>query len=508
MRRRHRLGSGAAARRRSARALVRALAVAALAGTLLSVAGPALAHPLGNFTANTSAHLLVGGSATRIEYVLDLAEIPAFQARQTIDADADGEVSGAEGERYTASECAAIAAGLSLAVDGGDTAALQVEAAALDFPDGEAGLQTLRLTCSLRAETGPLPSGARVSYRDDTRRDRAGWREVSAAGDGARLLDSDVPADSPSDQLRDYPRDRLAAPLAQTTAALRVEPSGGGSSPAAVGGPREGPGGLVAGLDGALGGLLARRRLTPGLGALALGIAFVLGMLHAVAPGHGKTVMAAYLVGRRGSVRDAVQLGVTVAVTHTVGVLLLGAALSASEAIAPERLYPLLGLASGLLFAGVGLTLLRSALSQRRAPGSHGHDHGGHDHGGHGHARHGHDHGGGRAAGDAGWRGLIAPGLAGGLVPSPSALLVLLAGTTLGRSGFAVAGVLAYGLGMSTTLVGAGWVLLRARSRLNGRALPARWARWRPLAEAAPLATACLVVLGGLVLAARSVLAA
>lgn len=124
----------------------------------------------------------------------------------------------------------------------------------------------------------------------------------------------------------------------------------------------------------------------------------------------------------------------------------------------------------------------------------------GHEHG------HGHDH---YHPGEGpGWRGLIAPGLAGGLVPSPSALLVLLAGTTLGRSGFAVAGVLAYELGMSTTLVGAGWLLLRARTRLSGRAVPVRWVRWRPLFDAAPLGTAVFVVLGGLVLTARSVLAA
>lgn len=494
----------------------RLLAVAALTAAVLCAAAPAFAHPLGNFTANTSAHLLVGAEATRIDYVLDLAEIPAFQARQGMDADGDG-VSAAEGDRYAATECAVIAGGIALGVDGAGAVPVRVESTAITFPAGEAGLPTLRLTCSLAAETGPLPSAAELSYRDDTRRDRIGWREVSATGDGTRLLASDVPVASPSDQLRAYPQDRLAAPLTQTTAALRVDPSAGASAPAAGGAVRVGSGGLsgglVAGLDDRLGGLLASRRLTPGLGALALGIAFVLGMLHAVAPGHGKTVMAAYLMGRRGSTRDAVHLGVTVAVTHTAGVLLLGAALSATEAVAPERLYPLLGLASGLLFAAVGVGLLRAALTRRRAEPAQGHDHShGYVHGhGHDHGTHGHDHhaadGHGPGSGGSGWRGLIAPGLAGGLVPSPSALLVLLAGTALGRAGFAVAAVLAYGLGMSTTLVGAGWLLLRARTRLDGAAAPASWARWRRFAEMAPLATAGLVVLGGLVLAARSVLA-
>jgi nickel/cobalt exporter len=220
---------------------------------------------------------------------------------------------------------------------------------------------------------------------------------------------------------------------------------------------------------------------------VALLLAVALGAAHALAPGHGKTVMAAYLVGLRGTLRQALTIGATVTLTHTAGVLLLGLVLSTSRAVASERLYPWLGLGSGLLLAGVGLGLL---LRARPAPYPHPHDHG-HDHG------HG---GGGRPLGR---RGLVVLGLAGGLVPSPSAVVVLLAGIALGRAWFGVALVLAYGAGMAATLTGVGLLLAGLRTRLDRRlqlppgSLPAR------LGRLLPAATASVIVLAGLALAAQ-----
>ena len=125
--------------------------------------------------------------------------------------------------------------------------------------------------------------------------------------------------------------------------------------------------------------------------------------------------MAAYLVGLRGTLRQAAIIGATVTITHTAGVLLLGLVLTTSRAVAPERLYPWLGLASGLLLAGVGVGLLVRARTghhpARPRTIAHPHDHH-------------HDHG--PAAARCGRRGLVALGLAGGLVPSPSAVVVLL----------------------------------------------------------------------------------
>ena len=232
-----------------------------------------------------------------------------------------------------------------------------------------------------------------------------------------------------------------------------------------------------------------------------------LGAAHALAPGHGKTVMAAYLVGLRGTLRQAATIGATVTLTHTAGVLLLGLVLTTSRAVASERVYPWLGLGSGLLLAGVGIGLLV------RARTGHGHPHGHPDHR-HGHPDpdpdpdhphpHDHDHPG--AASGAGrplgWRGLVALGLAGGLVPSPSAVVVLLGGIALGQAWFGVALVLAYGLGMAATLTGVGLLLAHLRTRMDRRLrVPAGSVLGR-IGRLLPAATASVIVLVGLGLAA------
>jgi nickel/cobalt transporter (NicO) family protein len=233
--------------------------------------------------------------------------------------------------------------------------------------------------------------------------------------------------------------------------------------------------------------LVGERSRTPGFVAVALLLAVVLGAAHALAPGHGKTVMAAYLVGLRGTVRQAATIGATVTLTHTAGVLLLGLVLSTTRAVASERVYPWLGLGSGLLLAAVGLGLL-----VRARPGHHGHPHPHpHDHTGHHHGR------------PLGRRGLVALGLAGGLVPSPSAVVVLLGGIALGRAWLGVALVLAYGVGMAATLTGVGLLLAHLRTRMDRRLhLPAGSLLAR-LGRLLPAVTASVIVLVGLGLAAQ-----
>jgi nickel/cobalt transporter (NicO) family protein len=248
--------------------------------------------------------------------------------------------------------------------------------------------------------------------------------------------------------------------------------------------------------------LVGEQARAPGFLGLALLLAVVLGAAHALAPGHGKTVMAAYLVGLRGTVRQAATIGAIVTVTHTAGVLLLGLVLSTSRAVASERVYPWLGLGSGLLLAAVGVGLLVRARPGRHAhphPHSHGHPraHGHHPHDQAGH--HGPEHGG----RPLGRRGLVALGLAGGLVPSPSAVVVLLGGIALGQVWLGVALVLAYGLGMAATLTGVGLLLAHLRTRMDRRLrLPAGSLLAR-LGRLLPAATAAVIVLVGLGLAAQ-----
>jgi ABC-type nickel/cobalt efflux system permease component RcnA len=245
-----------------------------------------------------------------------------------------------------------------------------------------------------------------------------------------------------------------------------------------------------------LAALVGERSGSAGFAVLALLVAVGLGAAHALAPGHGKTVMAAYLVGLRGSLRQAATIGATVTLTHTAGVLLLGLVLSTTRAVASERVYPWLGLGSGLLLTGVGVGLLLRARPGRR---HHHHE----DVHSHHHHHHDHDHGHGTEGRPLGRRGLIALGLAGGLVPSPSAVVVLLAGIALGRAWFGVALVLAYGAGMAATLTGVGLLLAHLRNRMDRRLrLPAGSLVAR-LGRMLPAVTASVIVLVGLGLAVQ-----
>jgi nickel/cobalt transporter (NicO) family protein len=486
--------------------LARRGAVLAALAAILLVAGAtgAAAHPLGNFTVNTSSGLRVGPGRLAVDYVVDMAEIPTFQTRQAIDADHDGRVAAAEAARWRDRECQRLAAGLRASVDG-QAVSLAVAGSALRFPEGVGGLATLRLECALAA---PLPpgraAGRALAYADGNFGGRVGWHEITAVGDRATLDAADVPAISPSGRLTSYPADQLSSPLDQRSAALRFHP-GGPAAPAGGQSPAAGARGGVDRATAAFAKLVGERSGSPGFAMVAVLLAVALGAAHALAPGHGKTVMAAYLVGLRGTLRQALTIGATVTLTHTAGVLLLGLVLTTSRAVASERLYPWLGLGSGLLLAAVGVGLLLRARPGHDHGDAHDHPHPHphpHDHPhSHDHPHpHDHDHGGGRPLGR---RGLVALGLAGGLVPSPSAVVVLLGGIALGRAWFGVALVLAYGAGMAATLTGVGLLLAKLRTRMDRRlqlpagSLPARAGRLLPAA------TASVIVLGGLLLAAQ-----
>jgi ABC-type nickel/cobalt efflux system permease component RcnA len=512
------------------------LAVLALAVALVVSAGPAAAHPLGNFTVNTYSGLRVQPDRVVVDLVVDMAEIPTVQAKRTIDTDNDGKVSDAEGVAYATSACPDAAQKLSLQVDG-RRAPIRTLSAEVAFPPGAAGLSTLRLTCALAADTGEIRGDRTVEFSSSLYTDRVGWREITAVGDRTTVAASDVRPTTASERLTAYPNDLLSSPLDQRNAVVKVRPGG----PAAADVPGAAPGTAASqprGIDAAtraFTALVARQHLSLGFGALALALAIGLGAIHAFAPGHGKTMMAAYLVGQRGSLRQAGVIGLTVTATHTVGVLLLGIVLSASTTLAPESLYPWLGLASGLLLAALGVSLLLRAVRHRPllfadAPArEHEHEHalvaagGGHEHA-HPHddrphddrphddrpEEHGHSHGGRHHShppvpgdGPLEWRTLVPLGLAGGFVPSPSAIVVLLGAIALGRAWFGVVLVVGYGLGMAATLTGAGLLLVGARGAIETRLTGPRASRLAPLVAALPVLTAAAIIAGGMYLAFR-----
>jgi ABC-type nickel/cobalt efflux system permease component RcnA len=216
------------------------------------------------------------------------------------------------------------------------------------------------------------------------------------------------------------------------------------------------------------------------------------GALHALSPGHGKSMVAAYLVGTRGTARDAIALGATVTVTHTIGVFALGGvALGLSQWVLPEDLYPWLTLVSGLMVLCVGAAVLRGRVRARSAGiagHGHGHDHGhGHSHGGHGHS---HDHP------ELTRRSLLAMGASAGIIPCPSALVVLLAAVAQHEIALGLLLIVAFSLGLATTLTTLGLLVVRASKllqRASGRAATA-------MAVYVPALSALAIVAVGLVL--------
>lgn len=509
-------------RRRTTHALTQTAVVFVLVVLALAATPDAAnAHPLGNLSVNTFSRLTVAADKVTVEVVVDAAEIPTLQAFPDINRKR-GAIDARERAAYQADRCRAIMSAIQLQAGGRDVA-LQVGAAALSFPPGSAGLRTSRLECTLSSPDELATPNSTLAYRITANTDRVGWREIVAVGDGVMFTSSDVSDKSISASLTQYPEDLLNSPLDQRDANITVGDAVAVAPLARA--PDRSPSVLPRGLDRfstAFTDLVARRDLTLGFALLALLIAVGLGALHAFAPGHGKTVMAAYLVGREGSFRQAAIVGMSVTATHTLGVLALGVALTGAGLASPERVYPWLGTLSGLLLAGIGAGLLlrhhrsRGAGHAAIAPGeaeAHNHDHG-RDAAPHGRAEHGsHRHGlvsHTHAPPPTSVRGLITMGFAGGLVPSPSALLVLLGGVALGRAWFGVLLVVAYGIGMAVALIGTGLLLVSARDAV-GRLMSRRSESPRAhrvvtmVGGALPTVTAGVVVIVGLGIALRSV---
>lgn len=218
-----------------------------------------------------------------------------------------------------------------------------------------------------------------------------------------------------------------------------------------------------------LGGRLQEYVSSPGFAPAAILVALAAGAAHALAPGHGKTLAAAYLIGTEGKVRDALWLGSSVAVMHTLSSLVLAVAwtfFSLSDLIGLESLTTVLQLVAGVLVIATGIWLIRRHLTR---PHSHSHSHS-HAHG-HGHS-HGHSHGTSRP-------GLVLLGISGGLTPSPAAFLVLVTGLFSGRAGFALVLVICFGLGLGAVLFVIGLLAL------SGRNVVARATESRAILQAA-----------------------
>jgi nickel/cobalt exporter len=459
------------------------LATALATAATVALTSTALAHPLGNFTVNRAVAVTLTPGAVLVRYIVDMAEIPAFATIQAIDSDADGTIVSNEGRRWADATCNLASTAVELVVDN------QVWPLAVDgspqlaFPAGAGGLETLRLECSLRAALMPAEGEHRLSVRDRTDDGHVGWREVTIVPDGVRLLTSDVPVVSPSAGLTAYPIDALETPPDVRSATAIFHAGGSAAVPGGAATADNGP--RSTSVD-PLASLIAGEPTLP-VALLALLIAAALGAAHALTPGHGKGLVAAYLIGSRGTLRQAAGLGATVAATHTLGVFALGGmTLVAGELFVPETAIAWLSVMSGGLVAVLGLVLVWRALRPQRRLQHHDHAHGDEAHGHHHPPR-------------LSTPGLVALGLAGGMVPSASALIVLLAAVSTGRLAFGLGLIVAFGFGMALVLGGLAGLTAFAAGRVVGQGGLASRPLLRRAASLLPIASGATVLVIGCV---------
>jgi nickel/cobalt exporter len=436
------------------RALLLALALALLA------APSASAHPLGNFSINHLTTVAVSKDRVDLHYVLDQAEIPTVEERRLSRADV------LERKRREVAEH------LALRVNGREVPLTIATTARLGYPRGAAGLKTTRFELDLSAK---VREPRRVEIRDDTFPGRVGWKAiVSKPGDGTDVR-TNAPSGDPTHGLRRYPQDLLSSPLDRRDATFAVSRGDGALTAPKADGERVST--THAGGDGFT-SIFERAATGEGVLALLLLAAFGWGALHALSPGHGKAMVAAYLVGTRGTARHALALGATVTVTHTIGVFALGVVtLGLSQYVLPEDLYPWLTLVSGLMVVGIGAGVLRWRV--RRARGHHHHHH--------------------HAPEDLTWRGLVGMGAAAGLIPCPSALVVLLAAISQHEVALGLLLITAFSLGLAGTLSALGLAVVRARRLLPRLGVTGR------IAAALPALSALLIVAVGCMLTIRAV---
>jgi ABC-type nickel/cobalt efflux system permease component RcnA len=478
---------------------IAAVVAAAALGALAAASAPAAAHPLGNFTVNHLSRVTAGGGAVHVRYVLDLAEIPAFALDRALDA--NGTPTSAQRRRWAAGHARAIASELDLRIDGARVS-LVPQAATIRARPGAGGLPTLYATVDLSA---PVDAGTHAFvYRDRTEPGRLGWKDVVAGAER-----------EPTDELRTYPSALIGSPRTRTALQGRIDANGAVVATAdAEAGAATGGTGLAR--SNALSDVLARGAGDPLVVIGALLLAFGLGALHALEPGHGKTLLAVSLVGARATAAQALILASALTAAHTAGVLALGVALiAAAEWIVPEAIYSWIALASGIVVTVIGARALAREIRDR-LPYVHEHVHV-HPHA-HPHA-HGHVH----AAGDAHahahsddeaharlhaipgterltFRGALLAAVSGNIAPCPAAVVVLLAALAQHRVGYGLVLIVAFSLGLAAVLTGLGIAVVRGADWLIARP------RFDRVARLAPLLTACGMVGIGAIMIAQGLL--
>ena len=448
---------------------------------ILIFAAAAAAHPLGNFSVNQYSRLEVEKSAIKIRQVLDMAEIPTFQEQSAIDTDKNGTLSGEELNAYADRITPQFLANLHLSVNN-QPLEIRADSKEITTPPGAGNLPTLRIEWNLIADLPNKNSVNQVVFENKNHAERLGWNEivVNRVG-GINVFNSTAFGSGITDELKAYPQETLNAPLGERTAKFSFS-SGAMPENAVILQNRDGHTTAAVQTD-RLAELIAVPEVTPSIILFGLFLAFGLGAIHAMSPGHGKAVVGAYLVGSKGTPKHAIFLGLTVTITHTLGVFALGLiTLFASNYILPERLIPFLSFVSGLLVLYIGLTMFKSRLvaamgwetaghhhghshshgdghSHSHAPDEHSHDEHSHAHHEHTHTHDGHTHSH-LPPENVSWKSLLALGISGGLLPCPSALVLMLSAISLNRVGYGLVLTLVFSFGLAATLTAVGLIFL------------------------------------------------
>ncbi len=433
-----------------------------ISGLFITFTFSVFAHPLGNFSINQFSKIEPTAVKIRIRQVLDIAEIPTFQLTTDIDSNDDGKLDQTELNSWLGRMTPQYVSNLDLSISG-EGRQLTVESSEVSALPGAGGLSIIRIGWDLSAD---VAEPGRVVFHNNNYAERLGWNEIFVSRDSSiNVFDSTAFGNAVTDELKAYPQNSIIAPLAERTAEFSY----------VVGNAPEGSK-LLTARNGAevvlvqkdmLAELISVKEITPLVIMIGLFIAFGLGALHALSPGHGKTIVGAYLVGSKGTPKHALFLGLVVTITHTLGVFALGLiTLFASNYILPDRLMPFLSFVSGLLVFFIGISLFKerlfSALGWKAA--SHGHSHS-HDNGeNHSHDRLTHSHGGSTHTHmppkDISLKSLLGLGISGGLLPCPSALVLMLSAISLGRVGYGLVLTLVFSLGLAATLTTVGLVFL------------------------------------------------
>jgi nickel/cobalt transporter (NicO) family protein len=493
----------------------------------------ASAHPLGNFSVSRHSKLEMTPAGVRIFYVLDLAEIPSFELLQKWGAQPGNAVTAVD--KNAAAEANRWIENLSVKIDG-RTVKPKLEDARLGMSDGAANMPVVRVDIQAFAEGGP----GKLEYADGNYADRAGWKEiVVVAGKDARVISSTAGETDQSSALKAYPTDLSIAPPQVTRASVSWEAASGAGGSSVAGKPAaEHRGEVVAG--DFMSDFLGRKEIPFSVALIGIATAFGLGAVHALSPGHGKAMVAAYLIGARGTARHALILGSTVTFTHTISVFLLGfVTLFLSKYILPEKLYPILGAISGLMIVWLGAVLLYRRAGKLAGGHSHSHDHShshshehahvhahshehhhhddpghshSHDHGHdleHGH-RHDHEHGhvhthdghthSHMPEGEVTLGSLITLGVSGGMVPCPTGLVLLLSSIALGRVALGLVLLTAFSAGLASVLIAIGLVIIYAKQWIPESKNVAN----SPLLRVLPVLSAFVILLVGLLMTAAS----